>query len=104
MRIDVLPAATDALDTAQTVALPTKRDEAWRYAPHKALGELVFGSASAPLTLTDEVDAQIPAIDGPRLVIVNGVVNPLAAIAMIRLAGRGCAAGAVGGAVLVTVT
>ena len=76
MRIDVLPAATDALDTAQTVALPTKRDEAWRYAPHKALGELVFGSASAPLTLTDEVDAQIPAIDGPRLVIVNGVVDP----------------------------
>lgn len=55
---------------------PTKRDEAWRYAPHGELGRLSFGSpsASAPRVPAD-VEKQIPALDGPRIVVVNGVVD-----------------------------
>ena len=57
-------------------AFPTKRDEAWRYAPHRTLAELAFGppvelGANVPVDL----DAQIPAIEGPRIVVINGVVD-----------------------------
>ena len=75
MSIDVLPARTAALDQVATLQLPTKRDEAWRYAPHKALGELAFGSSAKPAAVPSSIDDQIPAIDGPRVVIVNGVVD-----------------------------
>jgi Fe-S cluster assembly protein SufD len=65
-----------ALDRLDGIGLPTKRDEAWRYAPHRLLGELTFGPATA---LPDGVDldlgARLPALDGPRLVVVNGVVD-----------------------------
>ena len=64
-----------ALDWVEANGYPTRRDEAWRYAPHKALGELSFGP---PVTLTTDlpdIDALIPALDGPRIVIVNGVVD-----------------------------
>jgi len=63
---------------AQITALryPTKRDEAWRHAPHTVLGRLSFGSPSAIAgEVPWEIDAQIPALDGPRIVIVNGVVD-----------------------------
>ncbi|MFK8023847.1 MAG: Fe-S cluster assembly protein SufD [Ilumatobacter sp.] len=57
-------------------AYPTKRDEAWRYAPHKTLGELSFGPAvEAGEGVPDELDEQIPDLEGPRIVIVNGVVD-----------------------------
>ena len=75
MSIDVLPARTAALDQVATLQLPTKRDEAWRYAPHKALGELAFGSSAKPAAVPSSIDDQIPAIDGPRVVIVTGVVG-----------------------------
>jgi Fe-S cluster assembly protein SufD len=64
-----------ALDWVESNGYPTRRDDAWRYAPHKALSALSFGP---PVTLTADVpdlDAQIPALDGPRIVVVNGVVD-----------------------------
>ncbi|NNC81720.1 MAG: Fe-S cluster assembly protein SufD [Acidimicrobiales bacterium] len=76
MIVDVLPGRTAALEQVSSLELPTKRDEAWRYAPHKALGALTFGPAAAPAAVPADVDAQIPEIEGPRLVIVNGVFDP----------------------------
>jgi Fe-S cluster assembly protein SufD len=63
---------------AQITALryPTQRDEAWRHAPHTALGRLSFGLASATAgEVSWETDAQIPVLGGPRIVIVNGVID-----------------------------
>ncbi|MEM7324054.1 MAG: Fe-S cluster assembly protein SufD [Actinomycetota bacterium] len=57
------------------VKLPTKRDEAWRYAPHRILGKLTFGPTAAPESVPEEIDRQLPDIDGPRVVLVNGVVD-----------------------------
>jgi Fe-S cluster assembly protein SufD len=71
----LLASRTAALEQMASLSLPTKRDEAWRYAPHKALGQLTFGPATALDTVPADVDGQIPHIDGPRLVIVNGVVD-----------------------------
>ena len=65
------PGAIGLLDG---VARPTKRDEAWRYAPHRQLDALTFGPSLA-VDLPAELDEQIPALDGPRVVIVNGVVD-----------------------------
>ncbi len=67
---------TDFPDAVNAPAYPTKRDEAWRYAPHRELARLSFGPANV-LTgrLPDKIDAQIPVLEGPRIVIVNGVVD-----------------------------
>lgn len=55
---------------------PTKRDEAWRYAPHRQLDELTFGPAASDAgDLPADFNAQIPFVDGPRIVVVNGVVD-----------------------------
>ena len=75
MSVAILPSRTAALEQVGSMSLPTKRDEAWRYAPHKALAQLTFGPATAPDAVPADVDGQIPHIDGPRLVIVNGVVD-----------------------------
>ena len=69
-------ARLDVLDRIGAIGYPTKRDEAWRYAPHRALGELAFGppvelGTAVPADLED----QIPALDGPRIVVVNGAVD-----------------------------
>ena len=48
------------------IALPTKRDEAWRYAPHRQLGELTFGPTVAAVDLPPDLDEQMPSLDGPR--------------------------------------
>jgi len=67
---------SDALDRAVELGLPTKRDEAWRYSPHRLLGELSFGTAvERTVDVPDDLDAQFPSIDGPRVVVVNGVVD-----------------------------
>ena len=90
------PAGLDQLDA---IGLPTKRDEAWRYAPHRRLAELTFGPTVAsgvdePLDLDD----RLPALDGPRIVIVNGAVDPersnLAGSEGLRLSTLAEAAGA----------
>ncbi len=65
----------EALELVESLHLPTKRDEAWRYAPHKTLSELTFGPATATDALPTDIDDQVPALDGPRIVIVNGVVD-----------------------------
>jgi Fe-S cluster assembly protein SufD len=55
---------------------PTKRDEAWRYAPHDVLGQLLFGPAVEPTRpLPAALEASIPVIEGPRIVLVNGIVD-----------------------------
>ncbi len=67
-------ATATAGDVLDGIELPTKRDEAWRYAPHRQLEELTFGpgeAASAPIDL----DGRIPTLDGPRIVVVNGVFD-----------------------------
>ncbi|MCH9835734.1 Fe-S cluster assembly protein SufD [bacterium] len=65
-----------ALDRIGEIGYPTKRDEAWRHAPHRALGELTFGPPVAPgIGVPAELDNQIPVLEGPRVVVVNGSVD-----------------------------
>lgn len=64
-----------ALDWVESNGYPTRRNEAWRYAPHRVLGELSFGPSVAPAVAAPDIDAQIPSLDGPRIVVVNGVVD-----------------------------
>jgi len=64
------------LERIAAIGYPTKRDEAWRYAPHATLHQLSFGPSGAVDTdVLSEIDDQIPALDGPRIVVVNGVVD-----------------------------
>jgi Fe-S cluster assembly protein SufD len=73
------PTATAATSTALArldgIGLPTRRDEAWRYAPHRLLGELTFG-ASEPVDVDGlDIDDRLPIVDGPLVVVVNGVFD-----------------------------
>ena len=69
------PTAT-AGDLLDGIDFPTKRDEAWRYAPHRQLSELTFGPAADGLTvLANDLEGRVPELAGPRIVVVNGVVN-----------------------------
>ena len=65
-----------AIELLDSVIRPTKRDEAWRYAPHRQLDALTFGPSVA-VDLPADLDEQIPALDGPRVVVVNGIVDPV---------------------------
>ena len=58
------------------VTLPTRRDEAWRYAPHRTLAELSFGPSSGAVASvpTDVVDGA-PESDGLLVVVINGIVD-----------------------------
>jgi Fe-S cluster assembly protein SufD len=76
--------ALGAVELLDGVVRPTKRNEAWRYAPHRELDALIFGpsgsSASAavessPAGVPAELLEQIPTFDGPRVVVVNGAVD-----------------------------
>jgi Fe-S cluster assembly protein SufD len=70
------PTATFSADELlDDVVRPTKRDEAWRYAPHSRLGGLVFGPNGAAGDLPADLDSQMPSLDGPRIVMVNGVID-----------------------------
>ena len=69
------PTAT-AGDLLDGIGFPTKRDEAWRYAPHRQLSELTFGPAEASsAVLANDLEGRVPELTGPRIVVVNGVVN-----------------------------
>lgn len=57
-------------------ALPTRRDEAWRYAPHRTLAELTFGPATSGRSLPANLESQFPDLDGPRIVVIGGMVDP----------------------------
>jgi Fe-S cluster assembly protein SufD len=61
--------------TAAPPDLPTKRDEAWRYAPHAELARLTFGPTGSTAEIPAELEARIPELDGPLVVIVNGAVD-----------------------------
>ncbi len=64
--------------TASPIEYPSRHDERWRYAPHDLLGRLSFGPPSASTgKLPGPIGAQIPALHGPLIVIVNGVVDEL---------------------------
>lgn len=70
------PVSRSAIDRLGSIGVPTKRDEAWRYAPHRKLAELVFGPSQGPIDdLGFDLDERLPSLDGPRIVIVNGVVD-----------------------------
>ncbi len=70
------PASVAVLDRIGSIELPTKRNEAWRYAPHAKLAKLSFGPSVSPApSVPAEVEQQIPVLDGPTIVIVNGVVD-----------------------------
>ena len=71
------PAASrSVIDRLDSIGVPTKRDEAWRYAPHRQLAQLVFGPSEGSIDgLGFELDERLPSLDGPRIVIVNGVVD-----------------------------
>lgn len=64
-----------ALDWIESNGYPTRRNEAWRYAPHKALNDLSFGPPVALTSELPDIDAHIPALAGPRIIVVNGVVD-----------------------------
>ena len=69
-------APLDPPGPADELTYPTKRDEAWRYAPHRDLATVTFGpSPTTTIDLPAAVAAQIPELDGPRLVMINGVVD-----------------------------
>ncbi len=71
------PASVAVLDRVGALELPTKRKEAWRHAPHAQLAQLSFGPSVSPApSVPIEVEQQIPPLDGPTVVIVNGVVDP----------------------------
>lgn len=70
------PSKAERLGQVGAIDYPTKRDEAWRYAPHDLLGRLSFGSPSASAkSVPSGFESQIPGLDGPRIVIVNGIVD-----------------------------
>ncbi len=63
-------------DRLDDVSRPTKHDDAWRYAPHDLLARLLFGSTTATAQQAPAVAVnRIPQLDGPRIVIVNGVID-----------------------------
>ncbi len=68
-------AGAAALARLDGIGFPTRRDEAWRYAPHRLLAELTFGPA-ASLELDDlDLAGRVPTLDGPLVVVVNGVFD-----------------------------
>jgi Fe-S cluster assembly protein SufD len=81
--VTTAPAAVDPTVAGQSIALdwikangyPTKRHDAWRYAPHQQLSALSFGPPATPAAAVSNPAAQIPVLDGPRIVVINGVVD-----------------------------
>ncbi len=70
------PLSAAVLDSIGSLKLPTKRDEAWRYAPHAKLAQLSFGPSVSPVpSVPAEIEQLIPMLDGPTIMIVNGTVD-----------------------------
>lgn len=67
--------ATTTPTPAGDMPLPTRRDEAWRYAPHRELAQLNFRPAPEIRRDVDAALAAAPQLDGLRVVLVNGVVD-----------------------------
>ena len=80
MAVSSAPSVARADARLAGIGYPTRRDEAWRYAPHRRLGDLRFGPSLGVGDLLDDalaarIDESIPALGGPRIVVVNGVVD-----------------------------
>jgi Fe-S cluster assembly protein SufD len=69
------PAAAGALARLDGIGFPTRRDEAWRYAPHRLLGELTFGPSESVELGDLDLAGRLPVVDGPLVVIVDGVLD-----------------------------
>ncbi len=68
----------DRPEPGTDIVYPTKRDEAWRYAPHRDLERLAFGPTPASTDgIAEGIETGAPAIDGPRIVVVNGRFDPV---------------------------
>jgi Fe-S cluster assembly protein SufD len=52
--------------------LPTPREEAWHFTNLRPLGDVTFHEPLTPVADCTRLTARIPAIDGPRLVFVDG--------------------------------
>ncbi|MEO7148822.1 MAG: Fe-S cluster assembly protein SufD [Rhodanobacteraceae bacterium] len=68
-------ARAEALDEFLAAGLPGTRDELWKYTALRALSQRAY-AAHDDMAATRAVDAtllELPDIDGPRLVFVNGV-------------------------------
>ncbi len=59
---DCPPVSRSAIDRLDSIGVPTKRDEAWRYAPHRLLAELVFGPSQAPDATSSAASRRAPAV------------------------------------------
>ena len=73
---DTAPSKT-ALDQAITTGLPGPRNEQWKYTSLRALSTRRFAAPSAEFVVLDDFTVKaIAAIPAPRVVFVNGVVDP----------------------------
>lgn len=61
---------------APMFVLPTRRDEAWRYAPHRMLAELSFGPSNDDVAAVPaDILERVPLLGGLRVVVINGIVD-----------------------------
>ncbi|MEP6898437.1 MAG: Fe-S cluster assembly protein SufD [Rhodanobacter sp.] len=75
--IDWLDAARrESREAFAAEGLPDTRIEAWKYTALRALGQRRFAhvDAATKTPIVEAADFALPAIDGPRLVFVNGVL------------------------------
>jgi Fe-S cluster assembly protein SufD len=68
-------ARAEALRSLQSEGLPTQRNEAWKYTALRALEARSFAVASDATPLTDKSFVELPGVNGPRVVFVNGVFS-----------------------------
>jgi Fe-S cluster assembly protein SufD len=71
------PTRSDQVDRLDSIACPPSATKPGGMRPTVKLAQFTFGPSEWPVdeVLGFELDAQIPALDGPRLVLVNGVVD-----------------------------
>ncbi|MFK2903500.1 Fe-S cluster assembly protein SufD [Dyella ginsengisoli] len=70
-------ARRDNLDAFLVAGLPDTRVEAFKYTALRALGQrsFVLGDAHLATRMVDPATLQLPGVDGPRLVFVNGALR-----------------------------
>ncbi len=79
-------ARTNALEQLARDGMPGPRSEAWKYSSLRALSQRSYqpGDAEAGARLIDSELLELPGLDGPRLVFVNGAFrNDLSLLASI---------------------
>lgn len=66
-------ARRDALDAFLQRGLPDTHDELWKYTSLRALAQRRYASAAATPAPVDASAWEIPGVEGPRIVFVNGM-------------------------------